>query len=52
MGGKTVYLSLTEGGAWGVVVVALIGFSEDGKFKLLDNLSPEEVAEKAVKVGE
>jgi len=44
--GKTVYVSLTEGGSWGAVVVAVIGFSEDGKFKVFDNLSRQEVEKK------
>jgi len=52
MGGKTVYLSLTEGGTAGVVVVAVIGFSEDGKFKLFDNLSRKEFEEKAARIME
>jgi hypothetical protein len=51
-GGKTIYLSLTEGGAWGVVVVAVIGFNEDGKFRVFVNLSNEEVEKKAARVGE
>jgi hypothetical protein len=51
-GGRTVYILLTEGASWGIVVVAVIGFSEDGKFRVLDNLSPEEVKEKAAKVVE
>lgn len=42
MGGRTVYISLTEGGSWGVVVVAVIGFSENGSFRLFDNLTREE----------
>ena len=50
MGGKTIYLSLTEGGTAGVVVVAVIGFSEGGKFEIFENLSSEEVEKKAARV--
>jgi hypothetical protein len=50
-GGRTVYVSLTEGGSWGAVVVAVIGFSEDGKFRVVDNLSREEVEKKAAKIA-
>jgi hypothetical protein len=52
MGGKTIYLSLTEGGTAGAVVVAVIGFSEHGKFEVFGNLSNEEVAKKAARVME
>ena len=45
-GGKKVYVMLTDGGSWGVVVAAVIRFSEDGKFKVFDNLSREEVEKK------
>ena len=41
----------TEGGSWGSVVVAVIRFSEDGKFKVLDNLNREEVEKKAQKIA-
>lgn len=51
MGGRTVYVSLTEGGSWGAVVVAVIGFSEDGNFRIFDNLSREEAKEKAEKIA-
>ncbi len=50
-GGRKVYVMLTEGGSWGVVVVAVIRFSEDGKFKVLDNLNREEVEKKAQKIA-
>jgi hypothetical protein len=50
-GGRTVYVSLTEGGSWGAVVVAVIGFSEDGNFKVFDNLSRDEAKEKAEKIA-
>jgi hypothetical protein len=43
-GGKTVYVLLTEGASWRIVVVAAIAFSEDGKFRVFKNLSHEEVA--------
>jgi len=52
MGGKTVYVALTEGATWGAVVVAVIGFSEDGKFRLLDNLTREQVNAKTAKILE
>jgi hypothetical protein len=48
-GGRTVYISLTEGGSWGAVVVAVIGFSEDGNFRVFDNLSREEAKKKSEK---
>jgi hypothetical protein len=50
-GGKKVYVMLTEGGSWGGVVVAVIRFSEDGKFKVFGNLSREEVEKKAEKIA-
>jgi hypothetical protein len=50
-GGRTVYVSLTEGGSWGGVVVAVIGFGEDGKFRVVENLSRDEVEEKAAKIA-
>lgn len=34
---------LTEGGSWGAIVVAVIGFSEDGKFAIGTNLSQKQV---------
>lgn len=34
---------LTEGGSWGAIVVAVVGFSENGKFWIGTNLSQEEV---------
>ena len=50
-GGRKVYVMLTEGGSWGSVVVAVIRFGEDGKFKILANLSRKEVEEKARKIA-
>jgi len=50
-GGKTVYVSLTEGGSWGVVIVAIIGFDEEGNFRVVENLSREQVEERAAKTA-
>ena len=50
MGGQTVYILLTEGASWGNVVVAIIKFSEDGKFGVVENLSHEEVGKKFDKI--
>lgn len=50
-GGRKVYVMLTEGGSWGVVVVAVIRFSEDGKFAIGTNLSREEVEKKSEKIA-
>jgi hypothetical protein len=36
---------LTEGGSWGAIVVAVVGFSENGKFSIIKNLSQEQVEE-------
>jgi hypothetical protein len=45
-GKRTVSIVLTEGGSWGAIVVAVVGFSEeDGKFWIGTNLSQEEVEE-------
>ena len=38
---------LTEGGSWGCSVLAVIQFSEDGKFELFENLSREEAEKKS-----
>lgn len=42
-GGRNINIVLTEGGSWGAIVVAVIGFSEDGKFGIVTNLSEEQV---------
>lgn len=42
-GRRNLNIVLTEGGSWGAIVVAVIGFSEDGKFGIVTNLSQEQV---------
>ena len=36
---------LTEGGSYGAIVVAVIGFGDDGKFSIVTNLSQEQLEE-------
>ena len=44
-GKRNVSVVLTEGGSWGAIVVAVVGFSENGKFSIIKNLSQEQVEE-------
>jgi hypothetical protein len=41
--GGSLNVVLTEGGSWGAIVVAVIGFSMDGTFAIGTNLSQEQV---------
>jgi hypothetical protein len=50
-GGRTIYISLTRGGSWGAVVVAVIAFNEEGKFRMVENLSHKEAEERAAKTA-
>jgi hypothetical protein len=44
-GGRYLNVVLTEGGSWGAIVVAVVAFSEDGKFAIVTNLGQDQVEE-------